>query len=237
MTLIFIVRRSALSLLVPCALLVAFGLLSGGSPRGTPVLPTNSVIREGNPARCEVALMFNVDWGEESLPSIFSTLAAKNVRVTFFVTGRWARSNPDLVIQMAAKGHEVASHGNLHALPTKLGDADLDNLISGGIATLTTILGGEPAPLFAPPSGDCDARVARAAERLGCKTILWTIDTVDWKRPPARSIADRALGKARAGTLILMHPTTPTAEALPKIIDGLRQRGLEPVTVSKAIKP
>jgi peptidoglycan/xylan/chitin deacetylase (PgdA/CDA1 family) len=103
------------------------------------------------------------------------------------------------------------------------------------VTTLSTILGHDPAPLFAPPAGDCDDRVVHAARRFGCTTILWTVDTVDWKRPPAATIVARAVGKSSNGSLILMHPTKPTLEALPAMIDGLRKKGLEPVVVGRTI--
>jgi len=164
-------------------------------------------------------------------------LDSKNARVTFFVVGRWANKNPDLLRQMAAKGHQIASHGASHKLCTRLSDIDLNDIIRDGVAAIRDILGKEPAPIFAPPSGDSDARVVKTAERYGLQTILWTLDTVDWKRPPAQTIIARAVDKASPGALVLMHPTKPTLEALPKIIDGLRQKGLEPAVVTEVIAP
>jgi len=48
---------------------------------------------------------------------------------------------------------------------------------------------------------------------LGYKTVLWTIDTVDWQRPAPTVIIDRVLSKLSNGALVLMHPTQPTLEA------------------------
>lgn len=229
-------RRSRLRLLV-IAVLVLLCDFATGKGNDVLVLKNNGAIRVGNPDRPLVALMVNVDWGEEFLPSMLEVLKSKNARVTFFVVGRWARKNPDLLRRMHAEGHEIASHGESHKLATRLSDAELDRLIAQGISTLRETLGVEPSPLFAPPSGDCDARVVSAAERHGCKTILWTLDTVDWKRPSAATIVERVVPRAVPGALILMHPTRPTLEALPEIIDGLRHKGLEPAVVTKVIEP
>jgi len=233
-TVFILVRRCLLDLLVPLLLVALFFLVRAPGVAFFIAGPDGAV-RAGDPSRPEVSLMINVDWGEEFIPQILDVLDQKGVKVTFFVVGGWAKKNPELLKEMSARGHEIASHGELHKLATQLDDATLEWLISQGITTLSTALGHDPAPLFAPPAGDCDARVVRAAERFGCATILWTVDTVDWRKPPAETIVQRAVDKSTNGSLILMHPTRPTLDALPAVIDGLRAKGLEPVIVSRAI--
>ena len=236
MTVFILVRRRSLDLLVP--LLLAFLFVLARAPGEVAfVASPGGAVRSGDPGRPEVSLMVNVDWGEEFIPSMLDVLDQKGIKVTFFVVGGWARKNPELLREMSRRGHEIGSHGELHKLATHLDDRALDWLISEGITTLSTVLRHDPAPLFAPPAGDCDERVVRAAERFGCATILWSVDTIDWKRPPAATIVDRAIGKSANGSLLLMHPTKPTLEALPAVIDGLRKKGLEPVVVSRAIAP
>lgn len=70
------------------------------------------------------------------------------------------------------------------------------------------------------------------------KTILWNVDTVDWRAPGSGSIASTA-GGASAGSIVLMHdgggPRGQTVAALPSIISSLKRRGLKPVTVSKLL--
>ena len=73
------------------------------------------------------------------------------------------------------------------------------------------------------------------ATEIGYQTILWTVDTVDWRKPAPEAIWKRALAGAKPGALILMHPTEPTVEALPHIIAGLKEKGLTPVTVSQLV--
>ena len=236
MTVFVLVPHRSLDLLVSLLLVALFFLVRAPGTVSFTAVPDGAV-RSGDPARPEVSLMINVDWGEEFIPSMLDVLDQKGVRVTFFVVGGWARKNPELLKEMSARGHEIASHGELHKLATQLDDRALDWLISQGITTLSTALGHDPAPLFAPPAGDCDARVVRVAKRFGCTTILWTVDTVDWKKPPAETIVQRAVGKSANGSLVLMHPTKPTLEALAAVIDGLRARGLEPVVVSRTIAP
>ena len=65
--------------------------------------------RCGDADRDEVSLSFNVDWGEEYLPDILALLAEKDVKATFFLTGRWCDNNPALAAEIAAAGQDRKS--------------------------------------------------------------------------------------------------------------------------------
>ncbi len=66
---------------------------------------------------------------------------------------------------------------------------------------------------------------------------MWDVDTIDWKRvedggPTADEIVARVVSRARGGSIVLMHlGGYHTLEALPEVVQGLRDRGLEPVTL------
>ena len=89
-----------------------------------------------------------------------------------------------------------------------------------------------PTTLYAPPSGECEAHVLEAADNLGYDTILWSVDTIDWQKPDAATIIERVESKIHGGAIILAHPTASTVEALPTIIDDLKEEGYNFVTVS-----
>lgn len=89
--------------------------------------------------------------------------------------------------------------------------------------------------LFAPPSGAYNKVTVEMANSLGYKTIMWTRDTIDWRDKNTDLIYSRAIKNASGGDLVLMHPTENTAQALPKIIDYLTQKGFEIVPVSENI--
>jgi len=78
--------------------------------------------------------------------------------------------------------------------------------------------------------------VLQVAEELGYQTVLWSIDTIDWQRPGPQVIRDRVSGKAHNGGIVLMHPTAPTVEALPGIIDDLQGRGYKLITVGEMVR-
>ena len=212
---------------------VVFNYLAGPPPIMTTMGP--QPVRRGDIAQAGVSLMFNVDWGEDVIPAILEILEESGVKVTFFVTGTWARKNPQMLRLMYGQGHEIGLHGDKHSHVASLSEKDLATLITQNAETVTKIVEDKPARLFAPPYGECSERVVKVAADLGYSTILWTHDTVDWKKPPPAKIVDRVLKRVESGALFLMHPTAPTAEALPAVLRGLKQAGYTVVPVSQLL--
>lgn len=183
----------------------------------------------------KVALKINVAWGEDYLPKVLNILQEKNVEGTFFLLGRWVEKFPQLTEEIKDQGHEIGNHGFYHSQPTQLTDAELRELIKKNERLIEEVT-GKRTDLFAPPYGEVNEEVVQVAEELGYKTILWSADTIDWQRPEPEIIIERALDKIDAGGIILLHPTKPTVEALPQIIDKLREQGYELVTISELIE-
>lgn len=90
--------------------------------------------------------------------------------------------------------------------------------------------------LFAPPYGERGDAVLKAAHEAGYRTILWSIDTIDWQRPEPSIITRRVTEKIHNGAIILMHPTAPTVKALPQIILELKNMDYEMVSVSTLLQ-
>jgi peptidoglycan/xylan/chitin deacetylase (PgdA/CDA1 family) len=56
--------------------------------------------------------------------------------------------------------------------------------------------------------------------------VLWDVDPRDWQSPSPQDIVARTLAGCSAGSVVDLHVTAPTADALPALIAGLRRRGL-----------
>lgn len=181
------------------------------------------------------SLAVNVAWGEEHIDAMLAAFDRAHVKATFFFTGMWAVKFPELVRKIASHGHEIANHGYSHPHVMGMPEQELKDLIKRNEAVLEELTGRRTG-LFAPPYGEVDKNIARTAAQMGYWTIMWTVDTVDWKRPPADAIVQRVLGKTVPGSIVLMHPTAPTVEALPRILSGLREMGYRLVTVSELLK-
>ncbi|KRE81746.1 polysaccharide deacetylase family protein [Arthrobacter sp. Soil763] len=182
-----------------------------------------------------VALTFDAGANSAGLPSILRTLAAAGVRATFFLTGTWASANPAGVASITAAGHRVGNHSMTHPGFTSLSDAQIAAQLADARAAISAG-GAEPRPLFRFPFGERDARTIAAVNALGYVPVRWTVDTLGWKGTSggitARIVEDRVLAALQPGEIVLMHigsnpddGSTLDADALPRIIDRIRQAG------------
>ena len=194
----------------------------------------NGTVYAGNQQSNKVTLMINVYWGDDHLESMLNTLKEYNMKTTFFVGGSWANSNPTLLRRIYNEGHEIGSHGMTHKDHDKLDYNGNYKEIETCHKVVESILGLEMR-LFAPPSGYYNKYTTQAAEALGYTTIMWTRDTIDWRDRDTNVIYSRAINNMKGGDLILMHPTKETAEALPKILDFIKNNNFELTTVSDNI--
>lgn len=198
-------------------------------------LPTINPIYIGDTREKALAFMFNVDWGEEIIPDILEVLKEKDVQATFFISGRIAKKSPEIVLKIAEAGHEIGNHGYSHPYPDKL---NLEQNVKEITDTEKVFqeLKINATKLFAPPYGEHGKIVLQAADSLGYKTIMWTLDTIDWQDPSPEIILKRILPKADNGSLILMHPKKCTLQALPTLIDSLKKEGFLFKKVTEIIK-
>lgn len=190
-----------------------------------------------------IALTINVDWGEEYLPAMLDALEKHDAKATFFVTGRWAEKNAEIIKIIDSKGHQIENHGYYHSHPDQLPVSKTQEEI---IATEKVIIGitGKKTNYYAPPYGERGPNGLKAASDLEYTTVMWTLDTIDW-RPESTPevIAQRILEPKirhgikpdKKGAIVLMHPKENTVLALPTILSRLKDEGFDIVTIEKLI--
>jgi len=187
----------------------------------------------------KVALTFDISWGQEMPPRVLDALKNEGVKATFFLSGPWARSYPDLVKRIAGEGHEIASHGYEHVNLSGYSREFITENIRRTHEILVELTGQQPR-YFRPPNGDFNDLVIQTAAELGYLTVIWSLDSLDWKRLSSEEIARRIISRIKQGDIVLMHasdsaPGTPGA--LPAIIQGIRAKGLEMVRLSELMQP
>lgn len=190
-------------------------------------------IYRGNPGKPMVSLMINVAWGNEYIIPMLDILDEEKVKVTFFLDGSWLSRNPELAAEMKKRGHELENHAYTHPQMSRLSRARATLEIEKTQKLLDNM--GAPNKWFAPPSGDFDQETVEIASGLGLKTVLWTLDTVDWRNPSPESVVSKINAKAEPGFLILMHPTSASSKALRGMIRGIKAKGLALGTVSQTL--
>lgn len=171
-------------------------------------------------------------------------LREKEVKATFFVVGVNATRFPRALLRIVEEGHAVGNHTWSHPLLGSLTPEWVLAEIERGAEVIETLSGVRPK-LFRPPGGDMgDAAVLRrTCRRLECLTVTWSVDgrdDDDAQMPDPDEIVERVLRLAEPGSIVLLHDGDglridsrrgPTVLALSRIIDGLRARGYEFVTV------
>ena len=231
---IFVIIMIILTLLI-----LSFVFLGGTKTRvtGSYNVSVPDPVRRGNENSEYIAFACNVDWGNEVLPDMLETLNEEKIKITFFVTGRWAERFPELMQQIVDNGHEIGSHGYQHLNYETLSLEQNEDQIKKADEILLGYT-KKKITLFAPPSGAYNNNTLIASEKLGYKTILWTMDTIDWRAGSTKDvIIDRILSKDNFnGAIVLMHPMPETAKALPTLIESMREKGLKAGTVSDVLK-
>jgi len=211
-------------------------------------MPASFVIRRGGDLPGKVALTFDDGPSAEWTPKILDILKAKHVHATFFIIGENGAANPRLVQQVLAEGHEIGNHtfthANLGETPDSVAGIELN-----ATQRLIEALTGRSTRLFRPPYfGDAEPSTAQeispmaVAERLGYLTVGLKVDPDDWQRPPADKIVERIMTQTtnpdleKRGQVVLLHDgggdRSQTVAALPRVIDALREKGFDLVTVS-----
>ncbi len=226
---------------------VKTGEVSGETAEEVLEEPQDMVVSSVNPRPSSgkyVALTFD-DGPSSYTPQILEILKEKGVRATFFNLGSQAQSNPSGSRAIVEAGQEAGSHtpeprntatGDPDTPPPTAARATLRSEISTAADALSEASGTHPQMIRAPYGAFGDTEWARSGDLISCN-VLWNVDTCDWERPGADAIRAEAVNSAFNGAIILMHDgggnREQTVAALPGIIDDLRAKGYEFVTVSE----
>ncbi|CAO3435837.1 polysaccharide deacetylase family protein [Azospirillum doebereinerae] len=163
---------------------------------------------------------------------ILEILRRHGAKATFFCIGAKVTQHGDIAMALAASGNEIGSHSQTHPMMTDLPAAQRDwNL--GKANTALAGVGVHPA-WFRPPYGDFDGTVTALAQAHGMQTVLWTVDSQDWKGLGADTIVHRVTERLAPGAIILMHSTKAASlQALPRILEDGKRRGYRFVTMTE----
>jgi peptidoglycan-N-acetylglucosamine deacetylase len=183
------------------------------------------------------ALTFDDGPHAQGTPAVLEVLASRDVRATFFLVGEQVRRNPALAGELVAAGHEIALHCDRHRNLLRLTPRQVREDIARALASIEDSAGVTPK-LYRPPYGVLNAAALRTAREHGWRTLLWSDWGRDWEaRATPDSITRRLTSKAGEGAVLLLHDADDysaegswrrTVAALPRVLDELASRGLEP---------
>ena len=212
-------------------------------------LPQSYVIQRYGAVPHKIALTFDDGPDPTWTSEILNILKARHVPATFFIVGENAQSSPALVQRMVDQGEVVGNHTythpNLGETPPRLVELELN-----ATQRLFEALTGRSMRLFrAPFFGDAEPTTAdeltpiEQAQSMGYLSVGLHVDPNDWERPTAAVIVSRVLEQVgdpdpeKRGQIVLLHDgggdRSQTVAALPTLIDQLRARGYQLVSVAE----
>ena len=168
-----------------------------------------------------IALTFD-DGPSRYTPMLLNILKKHNVCSTFFLLSSKVDKNVDTIKQMSDDGHLIASHGYSHKIFTRLEDNEIVEEIKLSKDKIEKIT-NKPLKFIRVPFGIINDDVLSILNSFNLTSVLWHIDSTDWKLKNTQKITNKVVKKARNRRIILMHDTYKSSVlAVDKIIEKLK---------------
>jgi len=214
-----------------------FALNEIANPRGALL---GKVLWKGD--RRGIALTF--DDGPHPLytPRVLEILDRFQAKATFFVIGRYLKEFGALATEISQRGHLIGNHSYNHLrMMNFLSGQKFRQEILACQREAEKWVGYRPR-FYRQPAGFRNPNIFRILKELGMSMVGWQVRAFDTQRQDPLAIARRILKKADPGGVILLHDgsdsvlnqdRTATLKALPEILRGFRERGMEFLTLEE----
>ena len=185
-----------------------------------------------------IALTFDDGPHPKYTPRILDILDKYDIKATFFFIGQNIVYYRDTAKMVYERGHEIGNHTYDHTIISKCSPEKVEEEISENDRMITSI-NGIGSSLFRPPQGSYRKSDLDIINKLGYRTVLWSLDTEDWKHTSPERIYRYVTGNIKDGDIILFHDyisgENTTIPALEILIPELLREGYRFVTVSELI--
>ena len=176
----------------------------------------------GDETEKKIYLTFDAGYENGCTAPILDALAKHNVRAAFFVVGNYLEQNPELVRRMVREGHIVGNHTYHHYDMSKLSDeTSFNEELTSLEALYREVTGLDMEKYYRPPQGIYSEKNLEMAQKLGYRTVFWSLAYVDWyqnDQPTDGQAYDKLLPRIHPGAVVLLHSTSQTNA---RILDDL----------------
>lgn len=184
----------------------------------------------GDTEKKEIYLTFDAGFENGNTEKILDTLKKHNVKATFFLVGNYIETCPDLVKRMTAEGHTVGNHTYTHPDMSKISDEkSFEQEIKKLEDLYKETTGEELAKVYRPPQGKYCVSNLEMAQKMGYKTVFWSLAYVDWyenDQPTKEEAFDKLLTRIHPGSVVLLHSTSKTnADILDELLTKWEDMG------------
>lgn len=164
---------------------------------------------------------------------LLDNLDKYNARVTFFVLGSRVENYKDTLTKAYKMGNTIGNHTYSHSNLLKLDNYSVMDEIKKTNETIKNITGSETIYLR-PPYGNINSDIKNISNMY---TILWNLDTEDWKNKDKDRIADYIVSNAHDGSIVLLHDLYETSvDGALLAMERLEKEGYAFITIDEMIK-
>lgn len=179
----------------------------------------------------KIALTFD-DGPSKATEKLLDALKERNVKVTFFVIGEYAKRYPELIKREVEEGHIVGNHTYSHVDIARLSKTEAIEEIEKTNQIVKEI-SGTTIEYIRPPFGDVNRELA---EEMCLMTVMWSVDPLDWTTENEEEIVNKVVTETSENDIIILHDCYESSvNAAIRIIDILQAEGYEFVTVEELL--
>lgn len=168
----------------------------------------------GDTSKNIIYLTFDAGFENGNTEKILDSLKKHNVKATFFLVGNYIETSPELVERMVEEGHTIGNHTYSHPDMSKISDEESFKKELQSLESLyKETTGQELLKIYRPPQGKYCVSNLEMADKLGYKTIFWSLAYVDWyenKQPTKEEAFNNLLKRIHPGAIVLLHSTSKT---------------------------
>ncbi|CDQ20454.1 peptidoglycan-N-acetylmuramic acid deacetylase [Halobacillus karajensis] len=176
-----------------------------------------------------VYLTFDNGYEQGYTGKVLDVLKEKGVPATFFVTGHYIESAPELLKRMAEEGHLIGNHSWSHPDFTKVSKKKMKKELDRVHNAVRDLTDQDVMTFVRPPRGTFNEQTLQWAREFGYTHAFWSLAFVDWETDKQRGweyAYENVIKQIHPGAVILLHTVSEdNAEALSQLIDELRKRG------------
>ncbi|WP_084463768.1 polysaccharide deacetylase family protein [Microtetraspora fusca] len=209
---------------------------SPSAAHALPRLPAE--VAHGPRERMMVALTFHGSGSPELAEAALRAIEKAGGHATVLAVGTWLDQYPAMARRVLAGGHDLGNHTQHHLDISSLDEASARREIEECAARLRALTGSIGSWFRPSAARTATPLVRRLSARAGYPTCLsYDVDSLDHTDPGPGAVVDNVLRAVRPGSVVSMHlGHQGTVTALPRVLDGLRARGLRAVTTTELLR-
>jgi len=195
------------------------------------LLAKYGAVYKGDPSSKTLYLTFDSGYENGNMPKVLKVLKKEKVPATFFVTGHFLESQPELSKQIVKEGHIIGNHSWHHPDFTAESDAEIREELKKVKDRTKELTGQKTMKYLRPPRGTFSERTLKIAKEEGYTHVFWSLAYVDWnvnQQKGAQYAYDNIMKQIHPGCILLLHSVSKdNAEALEKVIKDLKKKGYQ----------